>query len=69
MDYLEMRIQGWVIGCGIVESGAKQFKAWFAGPGMRWSRNGAERLLPVRSAILSGRFHKVWSSVYTSPQG
>jgi len=24
MDYLEMRIQGWVIGSGMVESGGKQ---------------------------------------------
>jgi len=40
----------------MVESGIKQFKAHFTGPGMRWSRSGAERLLPVRSAIMSRRF-------------
>ena len=68
MDYLEMRIQGWVIGSGMVESGAKQFKARLAGPGMRWSRKGAERLLPIRSSILSGRFNQAWAAAYTSPQ-
>jgi hypothetical protein len=67
MDYLEMRIQGWVIGSGMVESGAKQFKARLAGPGMHWSRPGAERLLHIRSAILSGRFNQVWHSVHNSP--
>ena len=67
MDYLEMRIQGWVIGSGMVESAAKQFKARLAGPGMHWSRAGAERLLPIRSAILSGRFHQMWRSALNSP--
>jgi hypothetical protein len=68
MDYLEMRIQGWVIGSGMVESGAKQYKQRLAGPGMQWSREGAERILPVRSAILSGRFDQIWQTVYNSPQ-
>jgi hypothetical protein len=68
MDYLEMRIQGWVIGSGMVESGAKQFKARLAGPGMHWSRTGAERLLAIRSAILSDRFDQIWHSAYISPQ-
>lgn len=52
INYLEMRIQGWLIGSGMVESGAKQFKTCLAGPGIRWSRKGAERLLPIRSSIL-----------------
>jgi hypothetical protein len=68
MDYLEMRIQGWVIGSGMVESGAKQYKQRLTGPGMQWSRTGAERLLPIRSAILSGRFDQIWQTVYSSPQ-
>ena len=48
MNYIEMREEEWPIGSGMVESGAKQFKARFAGPGMRWSRTGAENLLPIR---------------------
>ncbi len=68
MDYLELRMQGWVIGSGMVESGGKQFKHLMAGPGMEWSRPGAEKMLPIRSAILSGRFDQFWQVVYNSPQ-
>ena len=67
MDYLECREEGYLIGSGVVESGAKQFKARFTGPGMRWSRAGIERLIPVRSAILSHSFDTRWPSVYNSP--
>ncbi len=67
MNYLEMREEGWAIGSGMVESGAKQFKARFAGSGMHWSRSGAENLLPVRAAILSGRFDDLWQQAYNSP--
>ena len=67
MNYLEMRQEGWAIGSGMVESAAKQFKARFTGPGMRWSRDGAERLLPVRAAIMSGRFEKLWQKAYSLP--
>jgi hypothetical protein len=38
MNYLEMREAEWPIASGMVESSAKQFKARFCGPGMRWSR-------------------------------
>jgi hypothetical protein len=67
MNYLEMRSEGYPIGSGMVESAAKQYKARFCGAGMRWSRKGAERLLPVRTAILSSRFDKMWRSAYLSP--
>lgn len=67
MNYLEMREEEWPIGSGMVESGAKQFKARFAGPGMRWSRTGAENLLPIRSAVLSGRFDQMWAAAQNSP--
>lgn len=67
MDYLDCREEGYLIGSGMVESGAKQFKARFTGPGMRWSRPGLERLLPIRTAILSHSFDTLWPSVYNSP--
>ena len=67
MQYQEMREDGWAIGSGMVESAAKQFKARFAGPGMRWSRSGAEHLIPVRAAIMSGRFEELWRQAYDSP--
>ena len=55
MQYMELRSDGWVIGSGMVESGGGRFKDRFAQAGMRWSRMGAERLLPVRSAFMSGQ--------------
>lgn len=64
MQYLEFREEGYLLGSGPVESGAKQFKARFTGPGMRWSRAGLERLLPVRAAILSSQFDHLWPSLY-----
>jgi hypothetical protein len=67
MQYLEFREDGYPIGSGMVESEAKQFKARFCGPGMRWSREGAERLIPVRAAIMSHQFDTLWPSVYNSP--
>ena len=67
MQYQEMREDGWTIGSGMVESAAKQFKARFAGPGMRWSRSGAEHLIPVRAAIMSRRFEELWREAYNSP--
>lgn len=68
MQYMELREDGWPIGSGMVESGGKQFRARLAGPGMRWSRDGAERVIPVRAAILSDRFDDVWEAAYNSPQ-
>jgi hypothetical protein len=64
MQYLEFREDGYLIGSGPVESGAKQFKARFTGPGMRWSRAGIERLIPVRAAIMSSQFDDLWPSLY-----
>lgn len=67
MQYLEFREEGYPIGSGMVESGAKQFKARFTGPGMRWNREGLQNLLPIRSAILSDHFDDLWSQVYALP--
>jgi len=68
MHYQDMRDEGWPIGSGAVESAAKQFKARFSGPGMRWSRQGAENLLPVRMAVMTGpaRFNDLWSRAYAN---
>lgn len=67
MQYMQFREDGWVIGSGMVESGCKQFKARLAGPGMRWSRPGAEHLLPIRAAIMGDQFDRIWLAVYNSP--
>jgi hypothetical protein len=67
MNYLEIREGLWPIGSGMVESGGKQFKARFCGPGMRWSRPGAEQMLVVRAAILSEQFDEQWRRIYNAP--
>lgn len=67
MNYLEMRELEWPIGSGMVESGAKQYKVRFSGPGMRWSRSGAQNLLPIRSAILSHRFDLLFAAAKALP--
>ena len=67
MQYLEFRENGFPIGSGMVESAAKQFKARFTGPGMRWSRKGLQRLIPIRSAVLSHSFDRLWHSVFSLP--
>jgi hypothetical protein len=64
---LEFRENGFPIGSGMVESAAKQFKARFTGPGMRWARLGLQRLIPIRAAVLSHAFDHLWDSVFTSP--
>jgi hypothetical protein len=67
MNYLEMRMEGYPIGSGMVESAAKHYKGGFCEAGMRWSRKGAERVIPLRSAILSKRFDEMWQLAYSSP--
>jgi len=68
MQYLELREDGFVIGSGMVESGCKQYKARFCGPGMRWDRDGVERLIPIRSAVMGGCFDAMWKTAYSSPR-
>lgn len=67
MQYLELREDGFPIGSGMVESACKQFGARFNGPGMRWSRPGIERLLPVRAAVMGHSFDNWWKAAYKSP--
>lgn len=67
MAYLEMREEDWVIGSGMVEGGAKRYQARLCATGMRWSRQGAEHMTPVRSAILSGRYDERWHAAQNLP--
>jgi hypothetical protein len=60
MRYAEFQEQGYPIGSGTVESGVKQFKFRLTGPGMRWSRPGAERMLVIRAAIMQESFDDLW---------
>ena len=60
MHYLEFQEDGHPIGSGSVESACKQFQDRPKGPGMRWSRLGADRMLVVRAAVLSNSFDDLW---------
>jgi len=62
MQYLEFREEGFPIGSGAVESGIKQFKARLSGAGMHWSRQGAQRMLTLRAAVLSHTFDDFWNA-------
>jgi hypothetical protein len=61
MQYQEFHEQGYPIGSGTVESGIKRFKHRLSGPGMRWSRPAAERMLVLRAAVMSGNFDQLWT--------
>lgn len=67
MSYMEMREEEWPIGSGPVESAAKQIQQRLGGPGMMWSRPGAEHMLPIRTAIMSNRFDELWYTAYHPP--
>ena len=61
MRYLDFQEAGLPIGSGSVESAVKQFKQRLTAPGMRWSRPGAERMIPIRAAVLDASFDARWS--------
>jgi hypothetical protein len=67
MQYQELREDGFPVGSGMVESACKQFRARLAGSGMRWSRPGIERLLPIRAAIMGHSFDDLWRAAYKPP--
>ncbi len=67
MRYQEFREEGYPIGSGTVESGIKQFKVRLTGPGMRWSRAGAQRMLTIRTAVLDQTFDQLWSAAIYPP--
>jgi hypothetical protein len=62
MQYQEFREEGHPIGSGTVESGIKRFKHRLSGPGMRWLRPAAERMLVIRGAVMSGDFDRLWAA-------
>ncbi|OGO16675.1 MAG: hypothetical protein A2Z14_01045 [Chloroflexi bacterium RBG_16_48_8] len=60
MCYQEFREEGYPIGSGTVESGIKRFKSRLTGSGMRWSRQGTERMLVIRGAVMADTFDALW---------
>jgi hypothetical protein len=69
MLYQTFRMAGYFIGSGVVEAGCKVVVGQrLKQSGMLWSRKGAEQLLAVRCALLSGWFEDFWKSYGRSGQ-
>jgi hypothetical protein len=69
MLYRSFRTAGYFIGSGVVEAGCKVVVGQrLKHSGMLWSRKGAEHLLAVRCALLSGWFENFWNAYAKSGQ-
>lgn len=69
MLYRTFRTAGYFIGSGVVEAGCKVVVGQrLKQSGMLWSRKGAELLLAVRCALLSGWFQDFWNVYAKSRQ-
>jgi len=63
MLYRTFRTAGYFIGSGVVEAGCKVVVGQrLKQSGMLWSRKGAEHLLAIRCALLSGWFEDFWKA-------
>ncbi len=70
MLYQTFRTAGYFIGSGVVEAGCKTVVGQrLKQSGMLWSRKGAERLLAIRCALLSGWFEDFWKAYAKAGQG
>lgn len=59
--YAHYRAAHWDIGSGTVESTCKQlFNMRLKGPGMRWSRPGAQAVIHLRCLHITGRWSELW---------
>jgi hypothetical protein len=62
MTYAEVRERGMPIGSGPVEAACKTLvKARMCRSGMRWSREGGQRILDFRTYVKSGRWETFWA--------
>ncbi len=69
MLYQTFRTAGYFIGSGVVEAGCKVVVGQrLKQSGMLWSRKGADHLLAVRCALLSGWFGDFWKAYAKSGQ-
>jgi len=63
MLYRTFRSAGYFIGSGVVEAGCKVVVGQrLKQSGMLWARKGAEHLLAIRCALLSGWFEEFWKA-------
>jgi len=69
MCYKQFRQAGYPIGSGTVESACKLvMQERMKQAGMRWSRDGAQAMLALRSVLLSERWDEVWATLRPSPK-
>lgn len=62
MNYFELRQKNLPIGSGVVEAACKNLiGARMKKSGMRWSVDGGQTILTLRSILLSNRWEKYWS--------
>lgn len=62
MSYADFRERGMPIGSGPVEAACKTLvKARLCRSGMRWSREGGQRILDFRTYVKSGRWESFWA--------
>jgi hypothetical protein len=61
MEYARFRREGWPIGSGPVEAACKSLvKTRLCRSGMRWSRNGGQHILTLRTYVKSDRWDIMW---------
>lgn len=69
VQYQHFRQAGYPIGSGTVEAACKLvMQERMKQAGMRWSRDGAQAMLALRSALLSERWDQVWASFRPPPK-
>jgi hypothetical protein len=69
MTYQTFREAGYFIGSGVVEAGCKTVVGQrLKNSGMLWSRKGANHLLTIRCALLSGWFDSFWKDHNSTAQ-
>jgi hypothetical protein len=69
LRYKVFRQAGYPIGSGTTESACKVVvKERMAQAGMRWSREGAQAMLALRSVLPSRRWHTTWRALCPAPK-
>lgn len=69
MRYQQFREAGYPLGSGTVESACKVvLQERMKQAGMRWSRDGAQAMLALRSVLLSERWDEVWATLHPAPK-
>jgi hypothetical protein len=67
MRYPVFRAQGMHLGSGIAEAACKTIVSTRAKrSGMRWTPEGIDALLPVRTSVLNGAYDSLWAQEYAA---